>query len=266
MATFSQLYGEYLDAELGTADRTQLFTTAKRKDAVNRAQLEFVKQTECFTKDATITLVDDTQEYDLDATGIISAGDFLWIAMQGAEHTFTDASANVTYTAGDDFRRVDIPELNERESGWRNTAAANRPSSYYVREDGGSVYLGIYPKPEIGASESASVRLPYVAIPPDMSGDSDEPFSATAGSTPKKTLRPWHQALVHYAAALLEPLRKNYVGEQRQRQLFAALVADYLQRQRPKGGHVVRLARRYYAEARGRRMWQTVSFTPRTDP
>jgi hypothetical protein len=45
--TFLQLYGDYLDIELGSADRTALFTTARRKDAVNRAQLEFAKQTEC---------------------------------------------------------------------------------------------------------------------------------------------------------------------------------------------------------------------------
>jgi hypothetical protein len=74
----------------------------------------------------------------------------------------------------------------------------------------------------IGSGETAAITVPYVAIPPGMTADAEEPFSLT-GSDPKTLLRPWHQALVHYAAALLEPLRKNFVGEQRQRQLFAAL-------------------------------------------
>jgi len=85
-----------------------------------------------------------------------------------------------------------------------------------------------------------------------MTDDAHEPFSVVAGTSPLKVLRPWHQALVHYAAALLEPLRKNYAGEQRQRQLFAAQVADYLQRQRPKGGQTVKLSRHYYRDARRR--------------
>jgi len=265
MATFLQLQGELLSRELGSDDTTVLFTSTRRESAINAAQLEFVKQTECYTKELSITLANGTQEYDLDSDAVLG-GDFLWIASQGIEHSFTDSSANVTYTAGEDFPRVDIETLNEQTPGWRNTSSSNRPQSYYIREAGGNVYLGLYPKPLIGAGESAAVRVPYVAVPPDMSQASHEPFSITAGGNVKQTLRPWHQALVHYAAALLEPLRKNYAGEQRQRQLFAAYVADYLQRHRPKGGHVVKLSRRYYAEARKGRSLAGVSFTPRTDP
>jgi hypothetical protein len=46
---FVTLYGLELDRELGSADRTVLFTTARRKAAINAAQLEWVKRTECFT-------------------------------------------------------------------------------------------------------------------------------------------------------------------------------------------------------------------------
>jgi hypothetical protein len=248
MATFVELYGERLNRELGSADTSELFTTARRKAAINEAQLEWVKQTESFTKQASLTMVDGTREYDLEAAGIISAQDFLWIAAQGAEYAWTDANGTVTYLADDTFPRRDVPILNREEPGWRNTDDASLPTSYYIREDGGTTYLGLFPPPAIGAGESAVVTLPYVAKPTDMSADVDVPF--TASSNAKTILIPWHQALVHYAAALLEPLRKGYQAEQRQRALFAGIVADYLQRHRPKGGQTVTLAHNYYRAAR----------------
>jgi hypothetical protein len=248
MADFLDLYGARLDRELGSADRDALFTTARRKAAINEAQLEWVKQTESFTRQVSITMVDDTQEYDLEAVGILSAQDFLWIAAQGAEYAWTDANGDVTYLSGETFPRRDVPVLNRHEPGWRNVEAVSLPTSYYLREDGGTTMLGLYPKPAIEVTESAVVTLPYVAKPTDMSADADVPF--TVSSNPKTVLVPWHQALVHYAAALLEPLRKGYQAEQRQRGLFAGLVADYLQRQRPKGGHDVMVAHNYYRAAR----------------
>ena len=49
--TFLELYGTELDRELGTTDRTQRFTTARRKAAINAGQLEFVRRTECLTRE-----------------------------------------------------------------------------------------------------------------------------------------------------------------------------------------------------------------------
>ena len=247
MATFLELYGERLHRELGSSDTAALFTTARRKAAVNEAQLEWVKQTESFLRQGSVTLADGVREYDLEAAGVISAGDFLWLASQGAEYVFTDTNSTITYTTGDDFPRIDVSTMNRDDAGWRNVAAARTPSSYYLREDGGTTILGIAPKPAIAIGESATVTLPYVAKPTDMTADADEPF--TVSSNIKTILRPWHQALVHYAAALLEPLRKNYAAETRQRNLFAAQVADYLQRHRAKGGGRIRFARNYRAEA-----------------
>jgi hypothetical protein len=142
--------------------------------------------------------------------------------------------------------------LNREQVGWRGAPESTLPASYYVREDTGKVFLGLSEAPDIGASCTATLTVPYVAIPPDLSSDSDEPFSAAAGVDQRRSLRPWHQGLVHFAAALLEPLRKNYAGEQRQRQLFGSYVADYLQRQRKVGGSRIVMARDYRAEASGR--------------
>lgn len=250
--TYLQLYGEALNLELGSDDTTALFTTARRKKAINDAQQEFAKQTECFTKSVSIPMVDNTREYDLEV--VITADDFLDLAKDGVEFVFTDASGNVTYLSGADFPRIDLPTLNREQSGWRSTTKAEKPSSYYIREEGGKVYFGMSEPPSVTAPSTASVTLPYVAVPPDMTGDTNEPFSLTAGSDPKRSLRPWHQVLVNYAAALLEPLRKNYAGEQRQRALFAGGVADYLQRKRPKGGTRITMARDYRGEASGRKL------------
>lgn len=250
MPQFSDLYGERLNRELGSQDTSELFTTARRKAAINDAQLEFVKQTECFQKYVDLDLTDDQREYDLEA--VIAADDFLWFSKDGIEYQHTDADGNITYLSGGDFPLLQLSTLNRDDAGWKSAVALTRPPGYYLREDGGKMYLGLKTPPAIEASESALIRIPYVAVPVDMSADADQPF--TSGADAKKALRPWHQALVHYAAALLEPLRKNYQGEQRQRQLFAGLVADYLQRRRPKGGLTLTLARNYYTMARARRV------------
>jgi hypothetical protein len=54
MTLFSSLYGARLDEELGTDDTSDLFTTARRKSAINRGVREFAELTECFIKWSTI--------------------------------------------------------------------------------------------------------------------------------------------------------------------------------------------------------------------
>lgn len=245
--TFTQLYGDALHIELGSEDTSSLFTTVRRKKAINDAQVEFAKQTECFRKSATITMVDETREYDLES--VITADDYYGIAKDGAEYVYTDADGNVTYQSGFDFPRRDLDVLNVENPGWRNADSTTLPASWYLRESAGKVYFGLSEPSDVTAPATATVTLPYLALPPDMTGDTDEPYSLTAGSDPKRSLRPWHQALVHYAAALLEPLRKNFAAEQRQRSLFAGFVADYLQRHRPRNGTRIQLARDYRGEA-----------------
>ena len=246
-SAFSELYSERLTRELGSDDTSELFTTARRKAAINEAALAFVVETECFVRQVDITLSDGTREYDLEA--VISADDYLDIAKQGVEYAFTDANGDVTYRSDKDFPRKDIPQLNRGNSGWRNAADSNYPASWYIRKDGGKVYLGLSEPPDIGVSESAKVILPYVARPTEITDDSEVPYTVSADAL--ETLEPWLQGIVHKAAALLEPLRKNYAARDMQNNLFAAVVASYLQKQRPKGGQSVHLARNYYKDARG---------------
>lgn len=247
MAAFSELYGILLDRELGSLD-TQLFTTVRRKAAINEAQREFVRLTGCLTRQATIALSDNDSEKDLEA--VITADDFLMLTKDGVQ--LKQVSGSTTrYLAGPDFPRRDVPWLDRHMPGWRSASPAT-PQAYYIREDGGQVFLGFAPPLNITGSDTWSALVPYVAYPSDMSADADEPF--TVSSNAKRTLRQWHQGLVHFAAARLELLRKNYPAYDRQMQLFNTYVTDYLQKQRRPGGQHVLMERDYLGDASSQRV------------
>lgn len=238
------MYGDQLDKELGSNDTSLLFTTTKRKAEINRAQAWFVEQTECLTRETTIAIVDGTQEYDLEA----NISDFLRISKQGVELKITPSSGDPTYYAGRDFPRRDIAWLNANEPGWKNSDTG-RPECWYLQEDGGLVVIGVVPVPDVLSGETWTLIVPYVARPSDMSADGDEPF--TVSSNVKKTLSPWHDALVYYAASELEKLRKNVPRSLELLQYAQARVQDYKARRQPKGGQHVTFARPYRGEASG---------------
>lgn len=241
--TFSDLYGDRLDQELGSADRTKLFTTAKRKAAINFGQREFVKQTECLPRQATIALTSGVGEIDLDA----ELDDGTWLTAQGVELQIVPLTGSTRYVGGDDLPIRTIGWLNRNNPGWRE-ASAGTPTDQYLRDDGGSVYLGLTPAPLIPTGDVWSVIVPYLALPEDMTGDTAVPFAVDGDA--KRMLWPWHQALVHYAAAQLELLRKEAQRSDLQMKKFAGYVADYLQRHRTKGGTQVSFTRDYRGDAR----------------
>lgn len=234
---FSELYGIELDRELGSADRSQLFTTARRKAAINAGQLEWVKRTECLQKQTTITLVSGTQEYDVEAT----VTDFIQIAEQGPSIKIVRGTTT-RYIEGDDLSLTSVGRLNVEEPGWR-AVSAGTPTTWYVRRDGGTVNVGLHPKPSITAGDTWTLITPYVILPADLSADADEPFTVSAN--PIKSLRPWHRGLVYFAAFDLEKFRKDTGRQQAQLQLFDAEVERFLAGEKPKGGQVIRMARIY---------------------
>lgn len=238
---FSALYGTELDRELGTADRTQRFTTARRQAAINAAQLEFVKRTECLTRSVSISLVDGTQEYDLEA----SLSDFGWLSKQGLSISVTDG-VTTWYYEGDDLTPTTVERLNTEHPGWRAWTAGT-PKYYYIDRNGGALNLGFAPAPDFDG-DTAAVRVHAVIVPTDMSADSDEPF--TVSGNPIKSLRFHHRALVYYAAFDLEKLRKDPQREGLFAQLFDKAVEEYIGVSKPKGGQQVRLARHYRSETR----------------
>jgi hypothetical protein len=245
--TFEELYGEALDHELGSADRTERFTTARRKRAINLAQREFARLTDCFQRESQIDLVHDISEYDLES--VINDDAFLRFADQQPWLKITEQPEKVLTRTGNDFPRIDIPLLDREQPSWRGGGPA-QPSSWYMREDGGRMLFGIVPVPRILAPQTWSAFIPYSAYPADMVLNTDQPYAtASSGGNSKMVLRVYHQGLVHHAAATLEKLRRNYPQMNFQQSMFRDMVADYLSRRQPTGGTRVSLARNYFREA-----------------
>lgn len=241
--TFLQLYGTKLDRELGSTDRAQRFTTEKRKEYVNEGQQKFNEQAECYIKRDTIALTDEDGEYDIET----ETTDYLWPAKVGAsiKRTVT-ATSVVSYIEGDELTYVGEDELNTLYPGWRSHDPGT-PQFWGFRADTSAFNLFLYPAPDIPATETWDLIWPYVARPDDMTADTHEPYG---NATPRTTLSPYHDAILYYAAAQCELLRKDRERHEWHMQRFAAMVAKYRADQQPKRGSSLRLAHNYYASVR----------------
>lgn len=238
--TFLELYTTRLDLELGS-DQTTLFTTVRRKQAGNDAQDVFVRVTGCTKRYANITMRDSVGEYDLESR----LSDY--IRLKGAPSIKIVNGTNTRWIQGNDaFPKKDPEEQDRLSPGWR-AASDGTPAFWYLREDGGSTFLGVSPEPDFATGDIWTLVVPYVADPVDMSATTDVPF--TIGTNVISRLIPYHQALVHYAAGLLEPLRKNYAGAQRQMGLFAGYIAQYETQLMKDGSDQITFVRNYYGES-----------------
>lgn len=252
---FSDLYGTQLDIELGSADRV-LFTTIKRKKAVNDAMHNFERLTSCTPVYGTIPIVSGTGEYDL----LLTFLNYISLVHNSSPSVKkVDGSGNVSWIQGDDLPRRDPVWLDSSAPGWRADPAGT-PNSWYLRDDAGSSFVGLDPPPSVLAGWTYSILVPYLALSDDLVSDGDQPFSING--KPFARLLGYHQALVHYAAGLLEPLRKNYTGAKRQMDLYAGYTAQYQTKQRKDGSDQVVFARNYLREATG----QTRPMDPRRWP
>ena len=239
--TFLELYDDQLDIELGTTDQTQLFTTARRKAAANAAMQAFVRQTGATKKYGEIAIVDGTSEYNL----YTNFTDFIRLAGNPSVKK-TDSDSVVTYIQGKDLPRRHPEQLDLLEPGWRS-ADAGTPAVWYLRANTGTRLIGLTPAPDVPSGDTWKFIVPYVAKPVAMSAGADVPF--TVGTGVLIDLEPWHQALVHYAASVLEPLRKNTSGAERQMGVYAGYVAQFLQQEGQDSEDQIMLLRDYYSEA-----------------
>lgn len=253
MTQFSSLYGTRLDRELGTDDSTVLFTTARRKAAINEGVTEFADLTECLTRWAQFPIVGGTSEYDLNSTLLIADGDFSDFATEPVEYNYTDSSSNTQTLSGNDLPRRDIQWLDRYSPGWRQSTTASTtmqvPSIYYVRIDGPSMFLGFFPQPGVSTNSSASVRVPYIASAPTLVNDTSQPYTFTGAV--REDLSIYHQAAVHYAAHQLEKFRRDDQASDRQLQKFMGYVSRYVQGMRIKGGRAIMTARGYFNKRAG---------------
>lgn len=234
MSAFSDLYGTDLDTEIGSSDRTILFTTVLRKRGVNDGIKRFNDETGCYVKRATLSLTDGTGEYDLE----LLVTDYQRLAKTLPVLKQDPASGDDIYLSGEGFQFTTEAELDATVPDWRS-AAAGTPQKWYLRRATGAHYLGLYPAPDVPAGDTWSVLFPYVATPPVLTADIDIPFSAI------DELFPYHRGPLYYAAAQMEKLRKNQDGVTRQMQAFAAVVALYRADLQPPAGTRIRLAKNY---------------------
>lgn len=245
--TFEELYNDALSRELGSSDTLNLFTTARRKAAINLAQRWFIVQTECLVSTASIALDDEDGEYDLEAE--IGSDRFIQLATrQHRPRIECDPGGGgaIVYLEGRSFQRRSVPYLDQHLPGWRS--AIGTPDTWYETSEGGQRIFGMTPAPDIPSGATWTLKLPYVVLAADMSADADEPF--TVSSNPKRSLIPWHDALAKYAAHELEKLRKGLERSAVLLQMAESRVLDYFDKQRVPGGAVVQVARSYRREAR----------------
>jgi len=253
MADFGTLYRDALDTELGSNDSAVLFTTARRKHAVNEGMRQFADLTECVIRQSSVTLSSGAREFNLLSTAVLpgsSNAGFLRVADQGPAYLVSDSNSNLQTIAGDDFPERDVAWLDAADPGWRSTHCGT-PSGWYLRRDAGTLNFGLNRPADISTAQSGELLIPYVVNPSSMSTLTDVPFNF--GGVVRTDLSPYHAALVHYAAHDLEKLRKDPEASDRQLQKFLGYVQRYIQAVKPKGAKSLRQQRSYFQNARGMR-------------
>ena len=225
---FKALYGEALDFELGSYDTTELFTTARRKLAVNRAQREFARLTQCYVREFEIPVVSGQGSYEIETV----TGDTFVNFSRRPTALLRTKGGQLTRTP---LQRHDVPWLDLHKPGWRDTGTTGVPEIVAYNPDGGLSVLVLTPRPTVAAGETWSLWLSFLATPADMVSDTDVPFRHAADSL--TSLEPYHWALAHFAASLMERLRKDTDAVEKQLTLFGAYVQDYSGSQRPRGSH-----------------------------
>lgn len=254
MATFQTLYDDALHTELGTNDTSVLFTTARRKAAINEGMRQFADLAECYVKQSTISTTNGTQEFNLNSTTVIARGDYLRIASQGPVYQVSDSNGLSQTLSGNDFPQLSVPYLDNAQTGWRSTNTGI-PTGWYLRSSGGALLFGLDRIVGLSTSstETAQIILPYIAKPSSMTTDTAIPYTDTTAGLIRNDLQPYHQALAHYGAYKLELLRKDKEASKEQLASFLGYVQRYKDATRPRGNRVVRAAVSYFRNARGSR-------------
>ena len=242
--TFAELYGEALHHELGSADVTELFTTLRRKAAINRAQREFARLTQCFVVELVQPITAGVVRYDLDALSTNLFVNFMARPVRLVRTTIASGAVMETRLA-----RHDEAWLDAERDGWRNTPSTGVSDVWAFNVDGGVNAILLNPPPGPPAGETWTLAVPALLNPADLVADSDVPFSWQGN--PQMAIEPFHWALAHFAASLLERLRKDTQAVEGQLSLFGAYVQDFKTQRRPRGGDQrVRQARDYLRRVR----------------
>jgi hypothetical protein len=254
--TFADLYGEALNHELGSADTTQLFTTVRRKYAINRAHKEFARLGKVsLARDLVIPLISGVvNTYNLDTA---SANRFVAFGRAPLRLVVTTIATGKGHNETLTLRSSAY--MDEAQAGWRSATNLGHPDTVVYEPIDGINYLFVIPFPVIPATETWGLNVPYAANAADMVGDTDLPFDG------RPDTEPFHWALAHFAAAQLERLRKDPDAEKNQIAKFGAYIEDWNAKSiRPPGAHKrVLMQRDYIGESSRVRAGITVQGDPR---
>jgi hypothetical protein len=252
---FSELYGAALDHELGSYDTTQLFTTARRKYAINRAQKEFARLAKIsLSREVILPLITGQARYDFDAASLNRFVSFGRAPLR-LRHTVA-ATGAVSATP---VLVRSVAYLDEVKPGWRDSTSRGVPENVGHDPVNGVNWLVCLPIPSVTPSETWDLIVPIQANAADMQNDTDVPFDG------RPDIEPFHWGIAHFAASVLERLRKDPEAEQAQVQKFGAYLEDWNAKSTsPPGAHKTILKQRdYLGEVARRRGGIAVQDDPR---
>jgi len=238
---FADLYGTELDRRLGSDDQANLFTTVRRKAAINAAQEWFILKTGCLWKTGLIVLRNGIGEYDLEVE--LPDEEYIGLAAQLPDIQIVPATGPTRYVAGEDFARRTEDWLDQDDPSWR-TADDGTPTNWYEKSEAAQSLFGVTPAPLITVGDVWTLRVRHIVQADEMTADDDEPF--TLDGTTKFSMRPFQDALGDYAAYQLEQLRKDMERSATFLGLAERRAKDYTDAQRTPGGGVIQTQKRYF--------------------
>lgn len=232
--TFLELYGEAVSHELGSEDQIQLFTIARRKNAVNRAAREFSRLTKLsIPRELSIALVGGTARYNLDT---LTVGRFIAFNRTPIRFVVTTGSA----TQATELVLRNTAWMDVQSPGWRDSTATGAPVNAVHDPVMGVNNLQVTPVPAIPGGQTWALLVPYQGSAGNMTADTDLPFDGLPD------IEPYHWALAHFAAAILERLRKDTDAEKGQIAKFGAYIDDFNASRMSKQQHKRALQQRDY--------------------
>lgn len=164
-------------------DLNQTRYSGRYTQAINLAQLQFVRDSGCYWIDTSFSVVSGTSTYSLPS-------DFLWekkVTLNGLRLDPISRETLEAYKGGD---------------RWDDDQGT--PSQYLIDPEEANKKLRLYPIPGAGDAGTNNLTMRYVAVPTDLANGTDIPFGSYT------YLAPYHLALAYYAAYVL--LQNEPVG------------------------------------------------------
>lgn len=242
---FSSLYGGKLDRELGTDDRQVLFTTERRQGAVNDGIKRFNDDTECFVNTQVFTPTPAATDFTLSSTIFLPGLPFMRFSGQTPLRVLYYTAAGTEVYGPDRLVQRSEWWLSRYVPGYYDEyfvtpTVKQIPRYYSLRQNQGATVLRFSPQLSTAAGDDVQIELNYVAEPPALTLDTEEPYYLAP------EVRPYHQAIVHYAAAQLEKLRRDYTASDRQMAWYQEYVDRWRRSHQHVGGQVLQFARSYF--------------------